>query len=119
MANLPNEQHGFCRDMAFTLKSRTDDMLLFELSSNEETLEKYPFHFTFEIGYILNENHFNSYMEGKKYRQRYNVFFHRCTSRLYMSALPDDKQSDYFLDFHTTGNLTTSRIGEGGLVALL
>ena len=27
----PMNQHGFARDMAFTLKSRTDDMLSFEL----------------------------------------------------------------------------------------
>ncbi|MDO4650483.1 MAG: aldose 1-epimerase family protein, partial [Eubacteriales bacterium] len=38
-------QHGFARDMDFTLLSQTEDTIWFELDSNEETLSKYPLHF--------------------------------------------------------------------------
>ena len=47
-------QHGFARDMEFTLISNTDDEIWMELTDTEETLAKYPFHFRLKIGYQLN-----------------------------------------------------------------
>ena len=49
-------QHGFARDMEHTLVSKTKDTIWFSLSSNEETLEKYPFAFILKIGYKLVDN---------------------------------------------------------------
>lgn len=46
-------QHGFARDMEFTLDSRTDNEIWFVLHSNEETLAKYPYAFTLKLGYRL------------------------------------------------------------------
>lgn len=46
-------QHGFARDMDFTLKEQTKDSLWFSLSENEESYAMYPFHFTLELGYQL------------------------------------------------------------------
>lgn len=37
-------QHGFARDMEFTLISEKEDEVRYRLVSNEETLHKYPFH---------------------------------------------------------------------------
>ncbi len=51
--HYPMGQHGFARDHEHTLVSQTDDELLFSFSSDEETLEKYPFAFTLRIGYKL------------------------------------------------------------------
>ena len=42
-------QHGFARDMDFTLDAKTEDTLWFVLQSNEETMEKYPYAFTLRI----------------------------------------------------------------------
>lgn len=47
-------QHGFARDMEFQLKSQVASEIWFTLSSNEETLEKYPYPFLLEIGYELS-----------------------------------------------------------------
>lgn len=49
-------QHGFGRDRDFKLLRQTEDTLWFGLSDDEETLEKFPFHFQLEIGYQLLEN---------------------------------------------------------------
>ena len=38
-------QHGFARDMDFSLLSQTGDELVFELRDNEATHAKYPFSF--------------------------------------------------------------------------
>lgn len=46
-------QHGFARDMDFTLISQTDDELRYALISTEETIKKYPYPFRLEITYKL------------------------------------------------------------------
>ena len=49
-------QHGFARDMEFTLESQTEDEIWFALTENEESLGKYPFRFLLKIGYRLDES---------------------------------------------------------------
>ena len=49
-------QHGFARDMEFSLISKTESDIYFELVSNEETFKKYPFNFTLGLGYQLSGN---------------------------------------------------------------
>lgn len=49
-------QHGFARDMDFSLSDKTADTLWFELKSNDITLEKYPYEFLFRIGYRIENN---------------------------------------------------------------
>ena len=46
-------QHGFARDMEFTLISEKEDEVRYRLVNNEETLHKYPFPFCLEIGYRI------------------------------------------------------------------
>ncbi len=48
-------QHGFARDMEFTLIDRLDNEIWMELTDTEETLTKYPFKFRLKIGYQLND----------------------------------------------------------------
>ena len=48
-------QHGFARDMEFTLISEENDEVRYQLVSNEETLKKYPFPFRLTIGYRIRE----------------------------------------------------------------
>lgn len=49
-------QHGFARDMDFTLVSSSDTEVRYRLESDEQTLKKYPFHFVLEIAYRLHGN---------------------------------------------------------------
>ena len=46
------DQHGFAYDMDFIFEGRSDG-LWFRLDYSEETLQKYPYHFHLQIGYIL------------------------------------------------------------------
>lgn len=52
----PMSQHGFARDMDFTLVSKTQDEIWYRLESDDSTREKYPFDFVLEIGYRLEDN---------------------------------------------------------------
>lgn len=49
-------QHGFARDMEFSLQSQSEDEIWFSLEDNEESRKMYPFAFRLEIGYKLIEN---------------------------------------------------------------
>lgn len=49
-------QHGFARDMDFSLVSSSDAEVRYRLESSEETLEKYPWPFVLEIAYRLHGN---------------------------------------------------------------
>ena len=48
-------QHGFARDMDFTIVEETETTLRFKLDSTPETLAAFPFCFSLEISYELNE----------------------------------------------------------------
>ena len=49
-------QHGFARDSEFKLINQTDDTIWFELRSNEQSKQSYPFEFCLQVGYQLMEN---------------------------------------------------------------
>lgn len=49
-------QHGFARDCEFTLIYHTENEVLYQLSSNDDTKKIYPFDFILEIGYKLTNN---------------------------------------------------------------
>jgi len=49
-------QHGFARDSEFTLIEKNENKIAFELISNEETLEKYPFKFRLICSFELDNN---------------------------------------------------------------
>ena len=52
----PLSQHGFARDMDFTLIAEAENELRFALESTPDTLRAYPFPFLLEIGYRLEGN---------------------------------------------------------------
>ena len=55
-------QHGFARDMEFTLVSEKEDEVRYRLVSNEETLRKFPFPFCLEIGYRIQGKQIEKYI---------------------------------------------------------
>ncbi len=49
-------QHGFARDMDFELVGASETEARYRLTSNDETLKKYPWPFVLEIAYRLHDN---------------------------------------------------------------
>lgn len=49
----PFSQHGFARDSRFEIVKHTDTEAYFVLKADETTLNRYPFDFELEIGYVL------------------------------------------------------------------
>lgn len=49
-------QHGFARNSHFKILSQEQDKVLFKLDSDSNTLEKYPFDFSFIVGFSIVDN---------------------------------------------------------------
>lgn len=49
-------QHGFARDMEFTLAEQSGDSIVMTLTQTEDTLKKYPFAFELRCSYVLKHN---------------------------------------------------------------
>ncbi len=49
------EKHGFARRNEFHLIAQTEDSMSFELCSNQQIKQMYPFDFSFRITYLLQD----------------------------------------------------------------
>ena len=49
-------QHGFARDMDFELLAESDHEIWYQLKSDAQTLEKFPYEFILQIGYKIENN---------------------------------------------------------------
>ena len=53
-------RHGFARDMEFDVVDQGDDFVVLELTSNEETLKKYPRNFVLQVRQTLDDDGFTT-----------------------------------------------------------
>lgn len=120
-AEYPMNQHGFARDMEFTLLHKTEDEVWFALDSTEETYQVYPFHFHLEIGYRLEENTVAVMWKVKNTGDEVMYFAIGAHPAFYCPFHKDEKQSDCFLRFvkkngEISEKIVTTVFGQGGCV---
>ena len=117
----PMNQHGFARDMDFTLVSESADEICFALEDTEETYQAYPFHFHLEIGYKLEDTSVKVMWKVKNTNKTDMYFAIGAHPAFFCPVHEGEKQSDYYLSFRDgEGNAPESLIntvfGEGGVV---
>ena len=61
--------HGFAKDSVFSCEKAGENELVFAMEDTRETLEQYPFHFRFEIRYLLEKNTLKVLYSVKKDRK--------------------------------------------------
>lgn len=109
-------QHGFARDMEFSLVSNDGKQAWFSLSSDDTTYEKYPFAFTLEIGYLLTGHTLKVIWKVVNEDEK-PMYFSIGGHPAFMCPLNGEgKQTDYFIAFDTDKDLTYSKLSENGLV---
>ena len=100
----PMGQHGFARDMEFTLSSQSSKSLVFSLSSNEETLRKYPFDFVLKITYTIEENTLTvSWMVENTSEEP--MYFSIGAHPAFNCPIKDGNQCDYKLKFNSDNDI--------------
>ena len=113
-------QHGFARDMEFTLVSKTDTKLTMQLSETEETMEKYPFRFLLELSYELIGDELKVGWNVKNTDDKTLHFSIGGHPAFNCPIEGKGKQSDYMLRFLKEGKplqeIISAVIVEGGLV---
>lgn len=97
----PMGQHGFARDMEFTLCGQTSDSLSFLLHSNEEIRKLYPMDFSLQITYTLTENQIQVSWRVDNPGKEALHFSIGAHPAFYCPIAGQGKQVDYTIDFHT------------------
>ena len=108
-------QHGFARDMEFTLESQTDNEIWFVLRSNEETLAKYPYEFVLKLGYRLDGAKVEVLWHVENPSEEELPFAIGGHPAFYCPMTSGGKQSDCYIQFDIAGSLKCSTI-DGYLV---
>ena len=117
----PMNQHGFARDMDFTLISRSTDEAWLALEDTDETRKVYPFHFHLEIGYRLEGTAVRVMWKVKNTNEKNMYFAIGAHPAFFCPVREGEKQSEYFLKFkdgegNAPESLTNTVFGEGGVV---
>ncbi len=112
----PMGQHGFARDMEFSLVSNDGTECWFSLSSDDSTYEKYPFAFTLEIGYVLSGNTVKVVWKVVNEDEKQMYFSIGGHPAFFCPLDGEGVQTDYSISFDNEKDLTYSKLSENGLV---
>lgn len=105
-------QHGFARDMEFTLVSEKEDEVRYHLVSNEETLRKFPFPFCLEIGYRIQGKQIEVIWEVKNTGEKEMYFQIGAHPAFYWPDFNADTQNRGFFGFDKEEGLKYILISE-------
>lgn len=109
----PMGQHGFARDMEFDLISQEKEEIWFCLESNSDTLEKYPFAFRLEIGYMLRGNTVTVMWKVKNPSDK-DMYFSIGGHPAFCCPLAQgERQEDYRIWFDAQGKVVSGVIENG------
>lgn len=109
-------QHGFARDMDFTLVEGNETEVRFRLESNAETLAKYPYPFILEIAYRLQGNKLEVIWEVYNPSKEDMYFQIGAHPAFYYPDYDPQTAERGFLSFDRSEGLECIRIKEKGCV---
>lgn len=109
-------QHGFARDMEFELVKKDTDELWFERTATADTLEKYPFEFSLQLGYKLEDNSIRVIWHVEN-RDKKTMYFSIGGHPAFLCPIEKGtEQKDYYIRFNTESDVTYGKINEQGLL---
>lgn len=109
-------QHGFARDMDFTLVEEKPTELRYRLQSDDSTLQKYPYPFILEIAYRVYENKIDVIWEVTNPSDKDICFQIGAHPAFYYPDYDPQTESRGFISYDRTEGLKTVRIKEKGCV---
>jgi galactose mutarotase-like enzyme len=109
-------QHGFARDMDFTLVCATDTEVRYRLESSDETLAKYPYPFVLEIAYSLHGASIDVIWEVKNPSDKEMYFQIGAHPAFFYPDYDPEKSGRGFFTFDRTEGIECIRIKEKGCV---
>lgn len=113
--SFPMNQHGFARDMEFSLLSQSDKELWFCLSSDQETLGKYPYEFVLKLGYRLLEDGVLVLWQVENTGKEEMPFAIGGHPAFNCPIEEGKSQTDYLLYIDAKDQVVSTRLGSSGL----
>ena len=111
-------RHGFARDMDFTVTNQTASSITFTLTRSDNTFEKYPFQFRFDIVYSIKDNQLQvMYRVVNKGEINQKLYFSVGGHPAFkLPVLPGTSYTDYYLEFNKIENAGRWLISKEGLI---
>ena len=111
-------RHGFAREMDFTVTDQSASSITFTLVRNDAMLEKYPFHFKFDIIYAINANQLHvTYRVVNKGEVNEKLYFSVGGHPAFrLPLLTGTNYNDYFLEFNRIETVGRWPITPKGLI---
>lgn len=101
-------QHGFARDLTFAVLEQSETNITYSVTSNEDTLQKYPFAFQLLISYTLEETSLHVTYEVRN-KNEDNMYFSIGGHPGFNCPLREGESfTDYYLSFSEKETLETS-----------
>lgn len=114
--NYSLNQHGFARDNEFTMVNKSNNKIVFELKSNDATLENFPFEFTLQIIYLVQDAKINCTYVVSNHSQ-YEMYFGIGAHPGFKVPIGNNEQfADYYLAFENEKPLLITKL-ENGLLS--
>ena len=111
MYSLP--RHGFARNMVFTVEQAGPSEAVFILASNEETLQAYPFEFTLQLSYQLQDNQLQCSYTVSNPGHKTLLFSVGGHPAFAVPLLPGAAYTDYYLQFNADEPLQRHHLQNG------
>jgi galactose mutarotase-like enzyme len=109
-------QHGFARDMNFTLLNRTENEIWFSLDATPDTQKVYPFDFRLDLGYRLESRRITVFWKVINKGQSPMYFSVGGHPAFNCPLNQKEEQSDYFISFKADKPLHYLHVNDLGFV---
>lgn len=108
-------RHGFARNSEFAVAEKGEDYIIFELCENKETLNVYPFRFSFQIEHRLTEHGFTTEYRVKNTGDCVLPYCVGAHTAFNCPMNAGEKFEDYVLEFEKEEEASTILLSERGL----
>lgn len=113
----PLTRHGFIRNNEnILLKESSEDRLIFQYSTSEESLKMYPFKFNFEISFLLKDQALIVSHQVANLGNKPMYFSLGGHPAFNVPLFAQEEYEDYYLEFDQNQDLQTHLLDEKGLI---
>lgn len=110
-------QHGFARDMEFSILTQTETEVTFQLVDNETSLQKYPFHFELIVAYTLKDDTIDVLWEVKNPDKTKELPFAIGAHPAFNLQMFDaDMVEDFYLEFDKEMKMSSWKLSDGNFI---